>query len=196
MILPCCDPHGWETGDARLGWGALGPSARLCQRPNVGAPAPGLPRTPGVPWPLPLKITLRNQALPPRRGPSRATGTSVAPGNEPFGTVSRRYWSWLTSARAACPCQPWQLYRAGGPGSSNHPRWGHSPGLGMATAQHLPVPFWQLPAGPGGCCANQGAHPTAPCQAAPLRPRRGRGVYGVWGGQFCVLGAHGLFATD
>lgn len=171
LMLPWYDPHGREMGDARLGWGALGPSVWLCQRPNVGAPAPGLPRMPGVPWPPPLKITLRNQASPPRRGPSKATGTSVAPGNEPFGTLSRRYWSWLTSAHAACPCQPWPLY--GGAWQLQPPKGGHSPGLGTATAQHLPVPFWQLPASPGGCCANQGAHPTAPCQAAPLRPRRG-----------------------
>lgn len=63
----------WCSGGMTLMAGtlmALGPSARICQCPGTDTPAPGASLV--TSWPIPLKITLEDQALPPRQGPSRA----------------------------------------------------------------------------------------------------------------------------
>lgn len=130
-----------------------------------------------------LKKQPGNQALPNRQ--NRAAGTSALLGNEPFRMAWGRRWSCLTSASPGCCARV--------PGSGKCPGV-HSSGAGTAMDQHLPVPLRCSLASPGACCANRGAHPTAPHQSAPPRPSRGDWCSG--GSQFRVLGACGLFATD
>lgn len=141
LMLLWCDPHG--RGGVQAG-GALGPSARLCQCPGMDTPTPGPSLV--TPWPLPLKITLEDQVLPPRQGPSRAMGASLwAIQDDSGGTLVMFH---------LCPCQPWLLCQ--GRWQSKH-LGGTAPGWAWLRIS-ISAPLWCPSAGPGHCCDNQSVH--------------------------------------
>lgn len=198
-MLQRYNPHSRETGNASQAGGLRDPQ-RGSASTQTWMPQPldclKRPVCPGLPHSTvcPKKITLRNRALPPRQGPSRA---SVALGNEPFGTV----WGYI-GAVSPLPALP-------APASPGHCAWqlqtprGARPHDGHSCRSASPHPAPASTSQSWGCCAKQGGHPVAPCQAALLRPgcggRRGGRVH--WGGSFVhweLTGSlppisHGLF---
>lgn len=121
LMLLWCDPHGRETS----GLGGLWDPQRGSVSAQTWTSQP-LDHPLVTPWPLPLKITLEDQALPPRQGPSRAK-------RAPLWAIQDGLGETLVVSHL-CPCQSWLLCQG---------RWqlqtpgGHSPEVSMAEDQHL-----------------------------------------------------------